>query len=524
MRQLGRPYLQHARRHLPGGSDPIPGLGSPTVGVAGETFFLDSSEFTGTTSSTVLKSGQEYVITVQGTYTLWNAALEAGAPEADAMFPGSTAGRVSTEVGLDAECIFAYHDTGSGTSLEHEPNFQMDLANTGDWEHIEPIDGAHAIPAESYLYTYRVTGRGSVASFRINDEDYSDNYGLLKILIQLATASTGDGSGSGAGTGTLVPPAGDEHSILRVASGVPAWEARPDIVEADLDLSDNTTANVSTAKHGFAPKLPNDATQYLDGSGAYSVPSGSGGGSLPDPSGEPDGAWLKTSSGAAVWAATPAVAESDLNFSDVATANASTSLHGLLRKLDGSTTNFLRGDGSWSDPLATSGISRLYDSGALGADAATIDTGAGGVATSAKHLLIMFSGRTAQAVVLGNTNFVLNGETGSQFDRFSVSGNSSTVTRGSSYGATSFSVTTPGDSSDSSVFGGALMLIPDYTSSIKHVVLVLSGYIGTALDANAIVQATAARYRISAAITRVAASGVSGNLRAGSRLTIYGLG
>ena len=48
--------------------------------------------------------------------------------------------------------------------------------------------------------------------------------------------------------------------------------------DANLSLSDITTNDVSIAKHGFAPKSPNDATKYLDGLGAYSVPaSGSGG-------------------------------------------------------------------------------------------------------------------------------------------------------------------------------------------------------------------------------------------------------
>src|SRR5690348_3046339 len=47
--------------------------------------------------------------------------------------------------------------------------------------------------------------------------------------------------------------------------------------EAGLWLSDVTTGNVSTANHGFAPKLPNDATKYLDGTGAYSIPAGSAG-------------------------------------------------------------------------------------------------------------------------------------------------------------------------------------------------------------------------------------------------------
>lgn len=40
---------------------------------------------------------------------------------------------------------------------------------------------------------------------------------------------------------------------------------------------------------------------------------------------------------------------------DVLTLNASTSAHGLLPKLDGTTTNFLRGDGTWALPAGGSG-------------------------------------------------------------------------------------------------------------------------------------------------------------------------
>lgn len=50
------------------------------------------------------------------------------------------------------------------------------------------------------------------------------------------------------------------------------------LAESSLALTDITTNNVSTSKHGFAPKLPNDATKYLDGTGAYTVPAGGGGG------------------------------------------------------------------------------------------------------------------------------------------------------------------------------------------------------------------------------------------------------
>lgn len=60
-------------------------------------------------------------------------------------------------------------------------------------------------------------------------------------------------------------------------SAAPAWDQ---VTDADLSTSDITTNNVSITKHGFAPKAPNDATKYLDGTGAYTTPSGSGSGTV----------------------------------------------------------------------------------------------------------------------------------------------------------------------------------------------------------------------------------------------------
>jgi hypothetical protein len=68
---------------------------------------------------------------------------------------------------------------------------------------------------------------------------------------------TGDVTGSGTGS-----------FAAAIANGA--------VTEAKQTLADNTTGNVSTSAHGYAPKAPNDATKYLDGSGAYSVPAGSG--------------------------------------------------------------------------------------------------------------------------------------------------------------------------------------------------------------------------------------------------------
>jgi hypothetical protein len=50
------------------------------------------------------------------------------------------------------------------------------------------------------------------------------------------------------------------------------------VSDATISTSDITTNNASTSKHGFLPKLDNNATHYMDGTGAWSTPAGGGGG------------------------------------------------------------------------------------------------------------------------------------------------------------------------------------------------------------------------------------------------------
>lgn len=45
------------------------------------------------------------------------------------------------------------------------------------------------------------------------------------------------------------------------------------IAEGALSLTDVTTANVSTSAHGFTPKAPNSAAQFLRGDASWAVPS-----------------------------------------------------------------------------------------------------------------------------------------------------------------------------------------------------------------------------------------------------------
>ena len=239
------------------------------AGVIVDQFLVDSKTNTGAAGSVNLTSGVPYLVTAQGTYSLWNAALEVGSPNADAIFPSATGGRTSLQVGLDPECSFAFHDEGTGFTLGHETFWQFN--NGAGFTYVTPQGGPYATPQTNYLYRYTIVGTGVPLSAKVNEAgNYADNYGKIQVTVYSTT-----GSGTGGGGGSLVPPDGSDHSILRVESGIPGWEARPNIAEADFTFTDIATANVSNTKHGLAPKNPNDATKYLDGTGAYSTPAGS---------------------------------------------------------------------------------------------------------------------------------------------------------------------------------------------------------------------------------------------------------
>lgn len=71
-----------------------------------------------------------------------------------------------------------------------------------------------------------------------------------------------------------VTAAGAANTVLHGTGATtdPSFSA---VVEADLSLSDNTTADLSTTKHGFTPKAPNDTSKFLRGDASWAaVPAG----------------------------------------------------------------------------------------------------------------------------------------------------------------------------------------------------------------------------------------------------------
>ena len=58
------------------------------------------------------------------------------------------------------------------------------------------------------------------------------------------------------------------NDALIYESATQLWKNKP-VTESIISLSDITTNDVSTTKHGFAPKAPNDTTKFLRGDGTW---------------------------------------------------------------------------------------------------------------------------------------------------------------------------------------------------------------------------------------------------------------
>ncbi len=71
--------------------------------------------------------------------------------------------------------------------------------------------------------------------------------------------------------------AGSSGTVLTITGGIPSWQTGSSAAtDATITFSDITTNNASTTKHGFAPKLPNNASLFYNGTGGFTSVSGAG--------------------------------------------------------------------------------------------------------------------------------------------------------------------------------------------------------------------------------------------------------
>lgn len=132
------------------------------------------------------------------------------------------------------------------------------------------LEDVHLFGLRSAQPAFASTAKGIL--YFVTDEGVLEiNTGAAWVAYSAAAAAainqlTGDVT-AGPGSGSQVTTIG----ALKVLTGMLAAGA---VTEAKQTLADNTTWNVDTTKHGYAPKAPNVATQYLNGVGAWSVPAG----------------------------------------------------------------------------------------------------------------------------------------------------------------------------------------------------------------------------------------------------------
>lgn len=82
------------------------------------------------------------------------------------------------------------------------------------------------------------------------------------------------GSGTGSFAATVVTNANLTGDVTSVGNATTIGAGK--VTEAMQVLADNTTNNVSTSKHGYVPKLTNDATKFFNDQGVMAVPAGAG--------------------------------------------------------------------------------------------------------------------------------------------------------------------------------------------------------------------------------------------------------
>ena len=133
------------------------------------------------------------------------------------------------------------------------------------------LTGSHAAPKVAGIAGVTVSGTPVAGEALVTTSGTAASWASVVTPNPLTTEGDIIYQHSGAPTRLAV---GATNTLLHGGTD-PSYSA---VVEADITLANNTTNNVSISKHGFVPIAPNDATKFLDGTGAFSVPAGGGGG------------------------------------------------------------------------------------------------------------------------------------------------------------------------------------------------------------------------------------------------------
>lgn len=177
--------------------------------------------------------------------------------------------------------------------------------------------------------------------------------------------------------------------------------------------------------------------------------------------------------------------------------------------------------------VAGAGFTTFYDT-TLGADTATFDTGANGVPQTASHLLIIAYLRGTESANRNGQALTFNADTGANYSLEGSRALATAVAASTALSATSISVDAPcATAAGANAFGAAALIVPHYTNAInsKSVVFIDTSMTAIASSTNNWASVKGGLWSGTAAISRITFTASGGaNFKAGSRVSIYGLG
>lgn len=171
---------------------------------------------------------------------------------------------------------------GSGSELQYRAGTQTLGAVTGS-----VVDGGNigigTTPAQelSVAGTIRASNDILIGSQSVCQEDGTNCPSAGSESDPVVKALTGIIKSNGSAISAVTAPSGtivgtSDSQVLTNKTIVAGSNTVSGITESMQSISDVTTNNSSTSNHGYLKKLSGTSTEYMDGSGAWSTPAGSG--------------------------------------------------------------------------------------------------------------------------------------------------------------------------------------------------------------------------------------------------------
>ena len=165
---------------------------------------------------------------------------------------------------------------------------------------------------------------------------------------------------------------------------------------------------------------------------------------------------------------------------------------------------------------------RIADS-TLSGDAASISFSS--IPAIYAHLYLECYLRADNAATTQNTYFRFNADSGANYDYQNILGSAATASATEAFGQTLMFITgIPGNNAGANLFAGVTIDVPHYaqTANNKDIIVQSAGKIGTSTG-NLGVSATVGFWRSNAAVSTITIGPATGNLKSGSRATLFGM-